>query len=319
MERLVKFSKKLISKLYDRKLPSPTGREMQLINELRVSVRGLPSIQNTTAPPSKSRWLENQEELKSLVLENDPREFLRWHLISGTMFVTQQGYVDAELKHLKERSDWSRRWAPAIEESTVGHPRPYWRYPKSSGNLIHHAYHLAVFEECTQFHIENFACIFEFGGGYGCMCRLTHRLGFKGKYVIFDLPAFSLLQQYYLKSLGLPCVDYEELWTTQCGIACLSEFEGFRNLLSHYCTSEECLFIANWSLSEVPTSFRNEVLASITHCRAILISYQQRFEEIDNMIFFGQWRASREDFEWYQWHMEHLPGNWYLIGKRKID
>lgn len=34
------------------------------------------------------------------------------------------------------------------------------------------------------------------------MCRLVHRLGFAGRYVICDLPELSILRRYYLKSVA---------------------------------------------------------------------------------------------------------------------
>ena len=49
--------------------------------------------------------------------------------------------------------------------------------------------------------------IVEFGGGYGSMCRLLHKLGFSGQYFIYDLPEFVALQRYFLKSIGMPVRD----------------------------------------------------------------------------------------------------------------
>ena len=45
--------------------------------------------------------------------------------------------------------------------------------------------------------------IVEFGGGYGSMCRLVRKLGFKGRYVIFDLRPILALQKYYLGLHGV--------------------------------------------------------------------------------------------------------------------
>ena len=64
--------------------------------------------------------------------------------------------------------------------------------------------HLALFEETTGSKIDTLELIFEFGGGYGSMCRLAHNLGFNQAYIIFDLQPFSALQNYYLSSLDLP-------------------------------------------------------------------------------------------------------------------
>jgi hypothetical protein len=50
-------------------------------------------------------------------------------------------------------------------------------------------------------------CIVEFGGGFGSMCRLIGALGFRGRYVIFDLPPVLALQRYYLGLHGIEADD----------------------------------------------------------------------------------------------------------------
>src|SRR5262249_29537133 len=148
---------------------------------------------------------------------------LRWDVIQDTMFVGAASYVAKELTFLKKHPDWASRWRRAIQESPIGHPLRYPFFPASSGNLIHHAFHLAQFEEKTQIQVNNIGFVLEFGGGYGSMCRLLHNLGFHGKYVILDLPFFSLLQSFYLKSLGLPVHSIEDFKTANEGIVCVSE------------------------------------------------------------------------------------------------
>jgi hypothetical protein len=90
-----------------------------------------------------------------------------------------------------------------LVESPVGNPKPSPDYPGSSGNLIHQAYSLAQLTEIGDCRLENLSQIVEFGGGFGTMCKLVHQLGFKGRYIIFDLPECSALQEYYLNAVGL--------------------------------------------------------------------------------------------------------------------
>lgn len=122
------------------------------------------------------------------------------------MFASAARYIFTELNFVKRSPEWITCRHRAIRESSVGHPIPYPFYPASSGNLIRHAYHVASFEEKTQCKTKDIDFVFEFGGdgGYGSMCRLFYNAGFHGKYVIFDLPPFSALQVYFLKTLGLP-------------------------------------------------------------------------------------------------------------------
>ena len=201
---LKSVAKKMIRLVQDRALPIPTSNETAALSELQATFLKLPVLETTSVVPSEATWFGNMNRLRELVLNSDPREFLRWDVIQKTMFVAYSDYLYKELKYLKHLADWKTRWHDAIKESSAGHPTPFVFYPASSGNLIHHAYHVAQFEEKTEIHVDKMDCILEFGGGYGSMCRLFHTLGFKGKYVIFDLPSFSGLQKYYLKTLGIP-------------------------------------------------------------------------------------------------------------------
>lgn len=255
--------------------------------------------------------------LKALVLSDDPREFLRWDVIGYTMFVHSPGYVARELKYLRSRSDWASRWHAAIQESRVGHPLPYWRYPRSSGNLIHHAYHIAQFEEKTGTRIADMETIFEFGGGYGCMCRLVHEMGFRGRYIIFDLPGFSALQQFYLNSYGLNAHSTESFDSSKDGIVCLSDYESLEGLLNRTTDGRSAALIATWSLSETPTAFRESILSLTSEFEAFLISSQSHYKEVDNIEFFERWRNGRSDIDWSNWRIPHLGNNFYLMGKRK--
>ena len=46
-------------------------------------------------------------------------------------------------------------------------------------------------------------------GQPGAKSRLFFKMGFHGKYILYDLPQFSALQTYYLKSVGIPVCDFE--------------------------------------------------------------------------------------------------------------
>lgn len=286
---------------FDRPLRPATSADEALASELRAAFRRLPVADTTNALPSEQRWLSHMNRLRTLVLDQDPRAFLRWDVVTATMFVGSPRYVLTELRHLKRRADWGTRWRAALRESRAGHPPPFLFYPASSGNLIHHAYHLAQFEEKTGVRAQELDFVLEFGGGYGSMCRLFHNLGFRGNYVILDLPAFSALQIYYLKSLGLP---------VGTSIACVSDAQQLR------IDAKNKLFIATWSISEVPLGLRNAFLPLVAGFESFLIAYQDRYGEVDNLEFFERWQATVANAAWQRWRIEHIPGNHhYLVGK----
>jgi len=311
--------RKLVLSLVIKPLPPATDRDNRLAEELRSIFRELPCLNSASDSPSEQEWLNNMKHLKGMVLNHDPRKFLTWDVILRIMFVDNKRYISTELDFLRNLPDWDNRWCEAIRESQFGHPIPYWKYRRSSGNLIHHAYHIAQFEQKTAMYVHNMNFVFEFGGGYGSMCRLFQNFGFHGKYIIFDLPPFSALQQFFLKSIGMNVQSVDSFNSSRSGVVCISDLELLRQILSNHNDSINSMFIATWSISETPIYFRNSILSLTSQFKGFLIGYQAQFREVNNNDFFGNWKASHNNVEWYNWEIEHLEHNSYLIGTRKTN
>ena len=312
-KRLVR---KFLNVVLDKPLQTPSSQEQDYFSELQLAVRELPVLETANALPSEAAWLSNMNRLRELFLKRNPKRFLRWDVISGTMFVANAPYVSTELNYLKHRSNWKTRWEAAIKESSVGHPVAYLFYPTSSGNLIHHAYHVAQFEETTGAQVRDMDYVFEFGGGYGSMCRLFFNLGFHGKYIIFDLPLFSALQRYFLKTIGLPVHSVDTFRKSKAGVVCLSDTQQLKALLTNHITASNSIFVATWSISESPIAIRDSVLPLISEFTSFLIAYQDRFGEVNNVDFFDSWKNTHGAVTWHGWRIEHIPGNNYLFGRR---
>jgi hypothetical protein len=314
MKSLLRHFAILVSGLFDKPLAPPTDAERQLWEQLKTKVENVPLPPAISASAAENAWLGFLAQLRENIRNNDPREFLRWPVITLTMFVTFPPFVLSELWLLRAQN-WRGRWKGAIRETNVGRPRRYPFYPASSGNLIHYAHHLASFERRMRASITDMSCVIEFGGGYGGMCRLIHRLGFKGRYVIFDLPYFSALQGYYLRSNGLSVSTPQDVARSNAGIACVSSIDELRTLTERIDEKRHALFLATWSLSEAPIVVRELVLPLLTTIGNVLVGYQERFGEIDNRTFFAEWMQSRPDLTWKNESISHLPGNWYLFGR----
>jgi hypothetical protein len=304
-----------VGALLDRPLPPPTEAELARVARLRASFRMCPPDDPHDIQAPGAEWTAFSNRLRELVLQGDPREFLRWDVIRESMFVSRMPYVGLELAWLRRRPDWKTRWWPAIGEARVGRPLPYPFYSRSSGNLIHHAYHLAQFEERTRARVTDVDCIVEFGGGYGSLCRLFHVLGFAGRYLMFDLPPWCLLQRYYLESLGLPVRDAPPQPGTDTRFAlCSPIIEEIAAALEHAGPTCRAMFVATWSISEAPIIVRERVWPVVSRCRAYLIGYQHRFAGIDNQAYFEAWTRRMDTHDWMTWEIEHMPGNSYLLG-----
>jgi len=296
-------------------LPPPSDRELEYISDLRKAFTALSPIQPATESAAAAAWAKNMNRLRELVVNANPREFLDWDVIKNTMFIGEGRFIRHELDYLTRQPNWSSRWRRAIEESCVGNPARYRRYSASSTNLIQHAYHIARYEEITGTRIEDIDMVFEFGGGYGSMCRLCHNLGFRGQYIIHDLPAFSLLQMYYLKASGFCVKPPADVFSSGNGIACVSNIEDVIREIATRAEKCNSLYLATWSISETSMDFRTSMLEHIKKFKHFLIGYQDKFEEVDNIRFFEDWKRNYPQINWHSEPLSFLPGNNYLFGK----
>jgi len=264
---------------------SVSDKEARLLNEFKQAFSSTPQ---TNADSAWSRYLNLFRER---AIHDDPRKFLRWDVIEETMCVSYARFLKTEMAYLKQNWDI---WGPILSETPVGDPVPYLFHAKSSGNLIHHAYHLARFQATTGCRFDELDVIYEFGGGYGCACKLLHALGFKGQYIIQDFPHFSALQRYYLGMHGIE----PTLTNTPIVIP-----------------KGRSLFLAEWSLSEAPAIARTPMFDIVKECDYFLIGYQPVGGEVDNVQFFGQWQSAI-DLNWSVQNIAHLEPNQYLFGAR---
>lgn len=297
-------------------LAPPTASEMILLQELRGGCRFLSEREITQVSAAEDTWSKVANHFRYLVATEDPRRFLEWEHLRTMVFEDSQ-CIEPELQHLKQSPDWTAKWSPAIIESKIGRPKPFSTHPQSSGNLIHHAYHLCRFEEITGTPASDFDLVFEFGGGYGSLCRAFHNLGFRGRYIIFDLAEFGLLQRYFLKSLGLPHENADSFAEKERGICTLSDLVELRRLLPIIMgNAGRALFVATWSLSEAPIQFRASILDLVSDFDAWLLAYQSQFGEVRNEDYFAEVASRRPEFFWHHFPIEHIPEQFYLFGER---
>jgi putative sugar O-methyltransferase len=308
----------LFKKMSEIRFNKPTEAESNLIQELRNEVQVLEFHEDEKMSASATMWHRNVKQLQALILKQDPREFLTWKVVKRTMFVETPLYILREYRYLKRKRDFKALWSDYIKESDIGAPSTYYALGKSSGNLVHHAYHIAIFQDRTQQWIPETDLILEFGGGYGSMCRLIHQMHFKKQYIIFDLPMFSALQKYYLKSLGLPVLTIDAFLKNDSGILCISSLEELEAILKQLNVSTiNATFMATWSLSETPLNLRNKITTLISEFNNFLIAYQLRFGEVDNTPFFNTFSSDQQHIQWEDWQIPHMKGSRYLIGYGK--
>lgn len=242
---------------------------------LAAEMSKLPEPPSNSRPPYWDYWRHN---LWTMAQIDAPDKFEKWPAVYHTMLVDhwwpypmarEAGYVQDALR---------------MELSTK---------TSDQRNIIHQLYHLLKWEEATKQRVSDQLSIFEFGGGYGAMARAARLLGFRGKYTIFDLPEFALLQQWYLWQYDVPVEHVSSLDEAPEAVD---------------------LFIACYSLSEADYSLRNQWLNR--RIKNLLLLYSNRFAEFDNLDYFQAVLPVLFDgHSFIHEHVSHLPPeSWYTWG-----
>lgn len=240
---------------------------------LAAEMAKLPEPITDQKPPHWAYW---RWDLWKRAQEDVPENFTRWPCVYHCMLVdhwwpepmqTELGYVLGEL---------------GTDNFSIAGQSEY-------RNAIHQAYHLLRWEAVTGKRIADMQSIYEFGGGYGAMALIANRLGFRGKYYIYDLPEFALLQQWYLGQMGITGVEW-------------------RNRIT---ALDADLLIACYSLSETTIEQRDRVLDKV-RANSYLLLYSAEWEEYDNRAYFGGLDFGKT---WAHSHIAHLPPeSWYTWG-----
>lgn len=259
--------------------------------EFNRRMAALPEPPNS-APPYWEHW---RYMLWERGQAEGPEGFMGWPCIYYTMLVNHWS-MDYQLSQLQATPDWSR-WEAAIQYPGVGRPADYHPNTNYSKNLINQAYHLLQWEQRSGRRVGDLFSIGEIGGGYGAMALVCRRLGFTGQYVIYDLPEFSLLQQWFLSQVGVEA---------ECRINWGMKPDSFDLLIGIY------------SLSETTLDYRSMAMELLS-ANSYLLVYSQAWQEYDNLAWFTDWTETMPDYEWRHWPMveENDRPDWYCVGWKK--
>lgn len=143
-------------------------------------------------------WDFRRKKIAERVKEDGVENFFTWPTVVGSMYTGGSPEASRALGILKSQSNWDDLLPHLTEHKNAP---PLSILPRSSGTMILQAFHLHIYREMTGKSLESHERIVEFGGGYGALALLLHRLGFSGDYEIVDLPEIAALQEYYLEDV----------------------------------------------------------------------------------------------------------------------
>ncbi|ENM5731874.1 hypothetical protein CW613_001039 [Vibrio mimicus] len=299
---LMRTLSKIVWFIKYRSVDNPINNE--LARELIDSVSKISHLNNTTDFDSLNQWNDIANNIRDNMIKHGVINFLQWECIRETMGEENSLFLYDEFKYVKKSPLW-KTYRHKITYPNVGNPLPFLGDIELTGATVHHLYCLFKFIENTHIDISTLDNIYEFGGGYGNMCRLLYLFGFKGKYHIFDFQVMSAVQKYYLSNHGIENVNLvykEEYW---------------ESLLKNTPKDERNLLIATWSLSESPLSVRKKTRMNMKLFDNFLIGYQKKFGEVDNEAYFNDIKSELDNINWLEFEMTKLPKHYLLVGSKK--
>ena len=274
---LVRFFLTFLSFPYNLKREKLTKNQELIIQRIQENLKNL-------IRESDDKLLTHQHFSNSVTLlikEGKLKNFLRKGFIQKMFFVHNRLY---NLKFLKKIiNSKQENWIQLLGENEIGNPVPFFMNKKTSGNRIRHVY---LAKEIYDFgNIKKLDAVIEIGGGYGCMASIFNKIDKNINYTIFDLPEVNLLAYYYLQSQNIDC----GLNSVNKQINLISDIKLIQKKFEMYQNeNQSILFIANWSLSEMPIKLRLKLEYLIKNCTYGIISFQSTFEEISNVNYFNK-------------------------------
>lgn len=267
-------------------------------NEIKSQAQRIKNVESKEK--AETKWISFKTAIKKHIINDNINGFIFWPEILYNMHYTPS---IKEIKYLKNRPTWpSYKKAIQIVSNKIKQI-PFFAYPNANENSIRQAYSFENFLQQTKIPLTKIEQIFEFGGGYGSMCTIINRLGFKGDYIIFDWPELSIIQKYYLSQEKVPLNN----------INFVNDLDQAKGILKNKPT----LLIATWSLSECSFDLREKIL-NLVKPDYILIGYQKDFAGLDNQKYFATFQEKMNDYDWISMDFDYIPSqkNKYLFGKK---
>ena len=294
-------------------LSKPTQTESARIDSLRAMLSQA-SPPQADGSEAERAWVKRRIALRDLVLTKDPRRLLSWDIWEA--FCGRGN--SAHLSELRGSPDWNTYWKPALREPPFGQPPRRLPWPWSGSFRIWQAFVLLELNNLGQKRVADFSVILEFGGGYGALCALAFSLGFRGTYIIFDLPEFRLLQTYYLRSLGLPVREpVKPNGSPFCAppnVVVVSDLDELERWLEQLTGAS--LFVSVLGLTDTSMEFRGRFLPLLARFEMLYFLYQPRFREVDNLQWRDQLMCSLDSFNWLEKQPPILGQTRLLLGRK---
>lgn len=188
--------------------------------------------------------------------------------------------IDYQCSKVSEMLKYSRAgWDQVLRagESMDGHTAESWEAAQrkilvgseelsTTPWLVQAVHHGLRFEASMHRPLTYYDRIVEIGAGIGEFARAAISSGFAGRYSIYDFPEVARVSRHYLRDK--PSVDYLESYDAIAADPL-----------------ENTLFVATWSLSEMPVEARESIVRRMAGSDA-LVAFQTTVWSYDNLDYF---------------------------------
>jgi putative sugar O-methyltransferase len=263
-------------------------------------------------------WEKNTQEIEDIFIKGFPFSFLRNQMLKHTMFAHLPKQATQIQKKMIALHDEHAMVSGALHEHNTGNPILNDLEYKTSGNSIHHLFHLLKFEKETNTPLASMKSVLEFGGGYGNMAKLFKKMHPDTTYTIIDIPIFSYIQYVYLQTvLGAEnVVLFENEQRIVPGkVNIVPMHKPYLTQVAAELTDLD-LFISTWALSETNKATQDMVRGyKYFNATNLLLAYQkanEMFEYAQNIEKLPDDYTST-----YQALTEYMENNFYLFATKK--
>lgn len=266
------------------------------------------------------QWMQNVEEIENYFINSFSFGFLNNIVIKNTMFVYSfKGWRDIQ-KRLIEKV-FGNDSAKLLHEYNIGRPLLNDAKYITSGNSIHHLYHISKFIDETKEDKSSINTVVEVGGGYGNMAKIFKNINPHSTYIILDVPIFSCIQAVYLKTIfGADSVNIshgDDIRIINGKINLIPLNKNSLHLINENISNiKPDIFISTWALSESNDLMQQYIKdCDYFESRYLLLAYQK---SVESFSFAEDVTNINNTYEKvFNEETEYTPDNYYLFCKRK--
>lgn len=263
-------------------------------------------------------WKQNTISIEKYFEENFSISFLRNQILKRTMFAHLPEKAKAIQKKLINSFFKTEDAKKYLLEDAIGNPILNDIEYLTSGNTIHHLYHLAKFSTELKIDLKEIQSYVELGGGYGNLAKITKKINPDITFTIIDIPIFSFIQYTYLTAIfGKEHVVFFDknvgIIPKKINLVTLDEsiIEEFSRL-----KYSPDVFLSTWALSEsnqaTQTFVRNN---NYFNAKYLLLAYQKAN---DSFEFAQEVTKLSDDYLLkYNEETEYLTDNYYLFATKR--